>query len=957
VVRAVRIYGKVIYNVAKRAWEIDCEPQVRQRLKRVFPRIKAGAVDLCLEDNIDAGRDLAWFLDRYPMEISPADMRLLRERETEHRVLVEDIGRIMQSDYVPTDITLAIPLRNYQAQAVDLTKRVFGLLDADDLGVGKTAIGIGLLADPRARPALVVTLTHLPGQWKREIERFAPGLNVHILKKGTPYKFEIRGGQEYFPDVIVTNYHKLVGWAEELHGKVQTVIFDEAHELRRSTSEKYSAAKRVAAKSRYRLGLTATPIFNFGGEFFNIADVLRPGDLGTWEEFCTEWCSGFADKTKATITKPKEFGAYVREAGLMIRRTRKEVGRELPPLTICPQLVDADLFYLDEIETEATALAKIVLSGGANPFEQLRASQELSWKLRQATGVAKAPAVAEFTRMLVEGEESVVLFGWHREVYRIWAERLADLEPVFFTGEETPGQKEAAAQAFIGKKTKLLIMSLRAGAGIDGLQKACRTAVYGEMDWSPAVHEQCLSSDTEILTPAGFLGVDAVKEGDEVAAFDAATGEIRWVAATSKVDRTLGDDERMYRCYSKKVDFLVTGDHRMVVRRKTRTTAGVGRSQWEFDIARNIAGSARRFIPTSGVQSSDGVPLSDYELRLLGWFVTDGHFSGHQLIFYQAEQQPWNEDLVEVLNGCGIGWTLFKRRVVRPSGVTVMNWYHVPKGNCPRWSEEELDQLLAVTGLPERLALAKKMGRTEYALYKKQRKWAQGERPVPVKKRAGRGYETLEKYLDKNLSPHLDSMTREQLRAFLRGVNMGDGAKAMKLSYKITSTNRLFFDRLQSLCVRRGFSANLSTRNAVTKAGKPIYDLWIADKAEASVARSGKPGGFAECATESKVRVWCLSNELGTLVTRRNGKVAIVGNCTGRLLRDGQPDPVFAYYLLADCGSDPVISDVLGVKRAQLEGIRDPSGNLIEMAQTDPERVKRLAEAYLRQRKTAPERQ
>jgi hypothetical protein len=35
-------------------------------------------------------------------------------------------------------------------------------------------------------------------------------------------------------------------------------------------------------------------------------------------------------------------------------------------------------------------------------------------------------------------------------------------------------------------------MSLRSGAGLDGLQKRCSTMVFGELDWSPGVHHQCI---------------------------------------------------------------------------------------------------------------------------------------------------------------------------------------------------------------------------------------------------------------------------------------------------------------------------------------------------------------------------------------------------------------------------------------------------------------------------------
>jgi SNF2 family DNA or RNA helicase len=36
----------------------------------------------------------------------------------------------------------------------------------------------------------------------------------------------------------------------------------------------------------------------------------------------------------------------------------------------------------------------------------------------------------------------------------------------------------------------VMMMSLRAGAGIDGLQKVCSAVVFGELDWSPQVHRQ-----------------------------------------------------------------------------------------------------------------------------------------------------------------------------------------------------------------------------------------------------------------------------------------------------------------------------------------------------------------------------------------------------------------------------------------------------------------------------------
>ncbi len=400
------------------------------------------------------------------------------------------------------------PVGREPVQCIRVSSKRRLYITDDFIVTHNTASAIGLLADPNMLPALVVTLTHLPTQWEAEIKRFAPKLRVHTLKKATPYPLNTGGlpskaGRKPLvdvnPDVIVSNYHKLAGWAEALSGQVKTVVFDEIQELRIAKSDKYSAAKHIAAGAEYRVGLSATPIYNQGSEFHAIAEILRPDALGTREEFVREWCTaGYREGTEK-IRDPRAFGEFVREAGLMLRRTRSEVGRELPALTRVPQHVDANLGALDKVSEACRELALFILGRGASPMklegdakkgEKLLASEELSIKLRQATGIAKAPFVADFVQLLVEQGEKVVLFGWHREVYRIWRERLANLEPVMYTGSETAKEKDAARDAFIDGQSKVLIMSLRAGAGLDGLQKACRTVVFGELDWSYGVHEQ-----------------------------------------------------------------------------------------------------------------------------------------------------------------------------------------------------------------------------------------------------------------------------------------------------------------------------------------------------------------------------------------------------------------------------------------------------------------------------------
>lgn len=463
---------------------MEVEPHVMMRLKRVFPKVNGNAFKVAvISDTEENARDLVWFVTRYPMEIKNKDY--LIERATAYDKRRQVVNGIFTGKHIPRDYKMAFPPRDYQKVAAEALLCSGRLILGDEVGLGKTISAIATFTEKKTLPVLVAVLAHLPRQWKAEINRFMPGLHVHVLRTGQPYDISRKG---HFPDVIISSYHKLKGWADILAGKVNSVIFDECQELRRTESRKYSAAKHIASKAQYRMGLSATPIYNYGTEIHAISEVIAPGELGTLPEFQNEWCSAFYEK----VRDPVALGAHLRDAGLLLRRTRRDVGRELPAIQHIPYEIDSDIGAIDKIRTPAAELARIILN--QNPSARgavLRASEELNNMVRQATGVAKAPYVADFVRLLVESGEKVVLYGWHREVYSLWAERLADLYPAFYTGTESDAQKNEAKNKFINGDTRVLIISLRSGAGLDGLQKASRTVVFGELDWSPGVHHQC----------------------------------------------------------------------------------------------------------------------------------------------------------------------------------------------------------------------------------------------------------------------------------------------------------------------------------------------------------------------------------------------------------------------------------------------------------------------------------
>jgi len=154
------------------------------------------------------------------------------------------------------------------------------------------------------------------------------------------------------------------------------------------------------------------------------------------------------------------------------------------------ETVEYDHEEVDRVQELASVLATKVLHGSY--YESGQAARELDIMLRQVTGISKAKQVAEYVKMLVESGESVLLAGWHREVYDIWNRELQHLNPVMYTGSESPSQKKKAKDDFICGNSNLMMISLRSGVGLDGLQRRGSIVVFGELDWSPAIHEQVI---------------------------------------------------------------------------------------------------------------------------------------------------------------------------------------------------------------------------------------------------------------------------------------------------------------------------------------------------------------------------------------------------------------------------------------------------------------------------------
>lgn len=503
----MRTYGTYEYRGprigtrGRGTWKLMLEPAVRQRARRLFGRVQLDRRSaIIIGDTLDVARDIEWLMERWPLEpANDLSRRWLEQGAEEHRINETQIAEIMAGTYERRELpsTPAKTPRDYQLAALELLRVRGRYLLTDEVGLGKTFTGLLGLVHDDALPALIVPPTHLPRRWETELKEAFPWLTHEIAKTTKP---SLRASTGHLQDVTIVPYSKLFGWADTLANQVRTVVFDEAQELRNGVStEKGEAAARVADNATYVMGLTATPVYNYGSEIWNVMDILAPGSLGTREEFSREWGGASLPNGKQMVKDPAALGGYLRENGLMLGRTRIDVGRELPKTVKNALLIDTNHAELDKVKADAHRLAQMILDSTTSKQDRFQAAGEIDWKLREATGVDKAPYVAAFLKLLLESEQKVVVWGWHRRVYDIWLEELAEFNPRLYTGTESPKQKADAEDAFCTPydptdedACRILIMSLRSGAGVDGLQKHARVGVFGELDWSPQVHEQAI---------------------------------------------------------------------------------------------------------------------------------------------------------------------------------------------------------------------------------------------------------------------------------------------------------------------------------------------------------------------------------------------------------------------------------------------------------------------------------
>jgi superfamily II DNA or RNA helicase len=399
-------------------------------------------------------------------------------------------------------------LRDYQQRGVDWLQflRQAGLAGvlADDMGLGKTVQTLAHLsiekAAGRARhPALVICPTSVVGNWAREAARFAPKLRVLALQ-GSDRKSRFGSIGKY--DLVISTYPLLARDEAVLSAQDwSSLVLDEAQTVKNPAATMAQTVRRL--NTTQRICLTGTPMENHLGELWALFDFMMPGFLGSAQEFGRRFRgpierNGDADLHEALARRVSPF---------LLRRTKSEVAKELPPRTEIVENVQMQASQRavyeavrlamhervqDAIANQGLAKSGIVILDALLKMRQVCCDPRLlkfTAPTKHKPGSAKLDRLLELLTTLQDEGRSILLFSQFTSMLALIEDAIRPLEIPYamLTGDTKDRRKPV--DDFQAGRAKLFLISLKAG-GVGLNLTAADTVIHYDPWWNPAVENQ-----------------------------------------------------------------------------------------------------------------------------------------------------------------------------------------------------------------------------------------------------------------------------------------------------------------------------------------------------------------------------------------------------------------------------------------------------------------------------------
>lgn len=330
--------------------------------------------------------------------------------------------------------------------------------------------------------------------------------------------------------------------------------------------------------------------------------------------------------------------------------------------------------------------------------------------------------------------------------------------------------------------------------------------------WCQGNHD-CLDSETQCLTRRGWVNYDDIVDTDHVLSL--ADGVAIW----SRIDEIVkfAYDDVLVRVDKRDVSMAVTPNHRVLLRRLDWRS---GRYEIEeYRYASNLPSSFN--LPVSAITNHKGSTLTDDQIMLAGWVLTDGGHEKYAISIYQSKPETVVE-INNLLDRLGINYSRYERT---------------------RDIEEICGKkLLSSHKLHVRFRMPADEARKIW-------EWLPPQRILPE---------------------WANDLSHRQFHILLDTIVAGDGSWDGKdPSQKQCATvykDQRFLSSLQAIAVQHGWRARLTQDNR---------GHWVLRLLRISESRVEKPEVWSE---QYRGTVWCLRVPHGNFMVRRRGCAYFTGN-------------------------------------------------------------------------------
>lgn len=341
-----------------------------------------------------------------------------------------------------------------------------GCIIADEMGLGKSVESLAVGKLLHAQSTLVVAPASVRRTWRAQIERWCQeepavcetGEQIAALKQGTPY--------------IVTSYDlakKLPSWCTP-----DALILDEAHLLRGRDNQRVRNLSELAAMASVRIANTGTPIWDRPRDWFMLLQILFRSRFGNKAAFDFAYCAGKPGEHGGIENKGVSNSEELRHriSFYMLRRTKDEVGHELPPL-------QRIVHWLPPDPVASAQFRHCMLRQGTTYIEAAIAAAE-----------SKIPAACE----RAADARSFFLVTWTKRHAHEIHRRLSteyNTPCYLITGDCTHKKREALVALAAKEQCGVVATMDSVGTGFDGIQHVTQTGIMHTIHPVPNMIAQC----------------------------------------------------------------------------------------------------------------------------------------------------------------------------------------------------------------------------------------------------------------------------------------------------------------------------------------------------------------------------------------------------------------------------------------------------------------------------------